>query len=541
MRQSPWPQVGPVADGKADCARRLRGRVRVLLALAVLGAVCGTPLALAQGHEHGNQGPTLLTHDGPVDGRQFVGNLAHFAAIAHGEDAIPDFHQDVPMRISLNGRVLFESTPDSGHDYDGINVVDVVFPETGPYVVEALDAAGNAVATFAGQVLPAPDMEAALSANGWMEQASVGDAVSFTYWVSSNETASDVVPHTDCWFEVLRDGRTEFRTKTHTHEEKQVVEYAFGQAGPHVARATCFQAYPSAKATLFAPVVREQTIEVQPALADGIPAGTPGLDAPVLPPAAQNAVVQGAAGGELLLVGTFDPYTVVGPDTVQHLVVAAVDPVSGAPRQHVDFTATFTGPAGVIFSSETLHEYDGLYEFAARQAVPGVYTLRVTADAGEWSDSIAMAYTVAPPAAPTSAGLVSFDLANPGANEGVVGDYRFDAQATSGPFAHSEIELRVLGTSSPVPLLMAKLHTHADGSFPFRLSLPEGRYVFQADGFPLTPEAVVVSADSFPVEVGPALGTSDDGLTGSPEEAPGLAVLWSAGVLLLAVVFVRRR
>jgi hypothetical protein len=504
--------------------------------------LAAAPLAGAQGHDHGNQGPTLLTHDGPADGRQFVGNLAHFAAIAHGTDALPDFHQDVPMRITLNGRVLFESTPDSGHDYDGINVVDVVFPETGPYVVEALDVSGNAVATFSGQVLPAPEATFALLSNEWMEQASVGQAVALTYWVAPNATADDVVAHTDCWFEVVRDGRTEFRTKTHTHEEKQVVQYAFGQAGPHLVRTTCFQAYPSAKATLFAPVVREQTIEVEPALPDGIPAGSPMLDAPVVPPTAQNAVVQGAAGGELLLVGTFDPYTVVGPDTLQHLVVAAVDPVSGAPRQHVDFTATFTGPSGLIFSSETLHEYDGLYEFAARQAVPGVYTLRVTADAGDWTDSIAMAYTVTPPVVPTSAGQVSFNLGYRGANEGIVGDYQFDANAASGAFAHSEIELRVLGAASPVPLVVAKLHTHADGSFPFRMSLPEDQYTFQVDGFPLMPEAVLVSADSFAVDVGPALGTSDDDpASGSPEETPSLAFLWCAGVLLVAGLLARRR
>lgn len=511
-------------------------RVLPLIPLALLAAAS---LAGAQGHEHGNQGPILLTHDGPADGRQFAGNLAHFAAIAHGPDAIPDFHQDVPMRITLNGRVLFETTPDSGHDYDGINIVDVVFPEAGAYLVEALDASGAAVATFAGEVLPAPELAASLATSDWMEQPVVGRPVPFTHWVAPDATVQDaLIPHTDCWFEVLRDGRTEFRTKTHTHEEKQVVEYAFSQAGPHVVRTTCFQAYPSVKATLFAPVVHEQTVEVQAAAVPGIPA--PGMEAPVLPPADQNAVVQGTADGELLLVGTFDPYTVVGPDTLQHLVVAAVDPATGAPRQHVDFTATFSGPAGVIFSSDTLHEYDGLYEVAARQTLPGVYTLRVTADAGDWTDSIAMAYTVAPPVAPTSAGLVSFDLAYHGASEGIVGDYAFAAQASSGPFAHSEIELRVLGASSPIPLLVAKLHTHADGTFPFRLSLPQDDYVFEVDGFPLVPEAVLVSAETFAVPVGPPMQADEAGPNDPPQDAPGLGFLVVLGALAALAAVVRR-
>lgn len=514
--------------------------MRVLLLLSTLAFLAGVPLAGAQGHEHGNQGPTLLTHDGPADGRQFVGNLAHFAAIAHGTDAIPDFHQDVPMRVTLNGRILFESTADSGHDYDGINIVDVVFPQTGPYVVEALDASGQAVATFAGEVLPAPDLAATLASSAWMERPSVGQAITFTYWVAPNATAGEsLLPHTDCWFEVLRGGRTEFRTKTHTHEEKQVVAYTFSQAGAYLVRTTCFQAFPSAKATLFAPVVQERMIEVQ---APSVPNVTPpDLGVPVLPPAAQNAVVQGAAGGELLLVGTFDPYTIVGPDTVQHLVVAAVDPATGTPRQHVDFTATFSGPAGVIFSSDTLHEYDGLYEFAARQALPGVYTLRVTADAGDWTDAIDMAYVVAPPAAPTSAGLVSFNLAYHGANEGVVGDYELGAMASSGPFAHSEIELRVVGPSSPLPLIVAKLHTHADGAFPFRLSLPEGESTFSVDGFPLMPEAVLVDPDTFGVNVGPPLHASEDEGPGPGQDTPGLAFLASVLALAAAGALVRRK
>ncbi len=509
------------------------------LPLLLLGIAALAPGGAAQGHEHGALGPVLLTHDGPVDGRQFAGNLAHFAAIAHGEDAIPDFHQDVPMRVSLDGRVLFETTPDSGHDYDGINAIDVVFPHPGTYLVEALGADGAAVASFGGEVLPAPGVQAHIS-QSWSENPlPVGQPLHFTYDVrqgtQGNETRID---HSDCLFELVRDGATWFRTKTHTHIEAQELDVTFPEGGTYTARTTCFQAYPSAKAILFAPVVSEQSIGVLPSLPVTVPA-VPDPDAPhATPPTDLNAVVLGAAGGELQLVGTYDPYTVVGTDTLQHLTVAAIDPATGQPRQHVDFTARLDGPTGLLFASQTLHEYDGLYELATRQPVPGVYTLTVAADAGSWGDRIQMAYTVVPAAAPTSAGPVAYTLEGTPAAAGEPAAYTLTAAAAAGPFAHSEVELRVLG-DGPVPLLQAKLHTHDDGAFPFRLALPQGRHELALDGFPLTPDAVLVEPAEFDLLV-PAAQEAAEPAGQGPQAlpAPGLALL---GLALAALAVARRR
>lgn len=518
-------------------AMRVTGLLVALLALAMTSAL---PPAEAQGHEHGAVGPTILAHDGPVDGRQFAGNLAHFAAIAHGDDAVPDFHQDVPMRVTLDGVVLFETTPDSGHDYDGVNVLDVVFPHAGRYKVEALDASGAAIDSFEGEVLPAPALQARL---GTSEPMDVLAGVPVTYGYTVREAAADgaQIDHSDCWFEVLLDGATLLRTKTHTHREEQQLQVTFPAAGTYDVRFTCFQAYPSANATLFAPFAVERSIGVGagpplPLLAG--PSVNDGQQA--MPPTALNAVVTGAAGGDLLLVGTFDPYTIVGPDTLQHLNVLAVDPATGTPRQHVDFEATLTAPGGgVLFASATLHEYDGIYELATRNAVPGLYTLEVWAEAGSWRDRVLMQWLVAPPVAPTSAGPVGLVLDQGSPRGGDPGAYLFSATAAAGPFAHGEIELQVFG-ASPVPLLRTKLHTHDDGTFPFTLALPEGPHRFDADPFPLMPEAVVVEAASFTVPVAPAAAAS------GPEDAPAEQAAPAAPVALLALalaalVLARRR
>lgn len=528
----------------------LAGGIVLSSILLILTLAVGLPPAAGQGHDHGAAGgPILLTHDGPADGRQFAGNLAHFAAIARGDDAIPDFHQDLPLRISLDGVVLFQTSPDSGHDYDGINVVDLVFPHAGTYLVEALGADGATVASFGGEVLPAPNATVRIgSGQNPTDLVLAGQPVRFTHEVLPEDAAGSRVAHTDCWFEVVRNGATWFRTKTHTHDEAQAVDYAFPEAGTYTVRTTCFQAFPSAKATLFLPAVVEHTVDVLPGAPLGSLASMAVNDgSSPLPPTDLNAVVLGAPGGVLQLVGTFDPYTVVGTNTLQHLTAAAIDPTTGVPRQHVDFEASLAGPAGILFASTTLHEYDGLYELAARQAVPGVYTLTVKAESGDWSDTIQMAYTVVAPVVPTSAGAVAYGLqgdplpSGPLAPQGT--EYILTAIASSGPFAHSEVEVRAIGPYSQVPVLQAKLHTHADGTFPFTAAFLNGPggTVLQVDGFPLMPEAVLVPAGTQFTLLVPHAEAYTSAIPGgeAAQTLPAAGVL--VALLALAVVGMGRR
>lgn len=505
-----------------------------LLAPAVLALALLLPIpgATAQPHDHASSPGIAIAHDLPPDGRTFVGNVNHFAVIAHGDDNVPDFHQDIPWRVTLDGTTLVETTAASGHDYDGVNAFDIVFPAPGPYTVEALDGQGRAVAMFSGTVVPSPSpLQAGGVTLDWPRETppTTGSETPFEFWVF-DRLEDAPIPHSDCTFEVLRQGRLEFRTKTHTHEEKQAVGYTFPDVGTYTVRVLCFQAYPSPRATLFLPQVVEEEVEVLPAA--GV--DTRVVTSPaVLPPADMNAVVT-APAGDMTLVGTFDPYVQVGPDTLQHLNVLAVD-AAGNTLQHVDFTATLDGPLGRIFSSDTLHEYDGIYELATRQAVPGVYTLRATAEGAGGSGEIAMSYLVVPRAVPLSAGLVDVTL-DAAPVTGQASEWLLAAQATSGPFAHGELEVRLTAASSTVPFLQAKLHTHDDGRFPFTVALPtEEPYTLDVTPFPLTPDLVLPTATRFLVEPAPGTPLSSDAESPAGEE-PGQEMPAAPATLLLAAL-----
>ena len=517
-----------------------------LVVLAFLLMTAAASPASAQAHEHGTMDAGIsIAHDSPPDGRTFVGNVNHFSIIAHGDDAVPDFHQDIPWRVTLNGITLVETTTDSGHDYDGVNSFDIVFPTTGAYTVEAIAADGSMAAMFNGTVFPASDLKVALDL-ATPETVLAGQPATFTYFVRSAETEEGVapdggpIPHTDCTFEASSGGRVEFRTKTHTHEEAQSLDYAFATPGTYDVRVVCFQAYPSARATLFTPVLAEASIDVLP----GAPANA-GAAPPLMPPPPTdlNAVVTAPAGEGMTLVGTFDPYTVVGPDTLQHLNVLAVD-ATGQTIQHVDFTAVLDGPAGQVFASETLHEYDGILEFTTRQLLPGPYTLRVTAEGASGTGEIAMTYLVAPRAVPLNAGIVGVALDAPGVVAGEPSAWTLGATAAQRPFAHGELEMRLMATGGSIPYLQTKLHTHADGRFPFTVTLPTAEaYTFDVTPFPLMPELVLAEATSFEVQAaaGPALPTADPGVQAAAQESPTVGLVFVlAGLAGLAVALRRR-
>lgn len=522
--------------------------LRAVPAILVLAFVAATlpslPTASAQAHEHGSFNAEIaIAHDGPPDGRTFVGNVNHFSVIAHGDDEVPDFHQDIPWRVSLNGMTLVETTPDSGHDYDGVNTFDIVFPVEGEYMVEALDAEGKTAAMFMGTVGPAPASLASIKLDLPSGPVLAGQPAKFTYSVSDPSQASGELPiaHSDCTFEALAGGRTEFRAKTHTHEERQSLDYAFAQAGPYTVRVVCFQAYPSARATLFMPVLLEETFTVLPGPPANTDASPPGFPPP---PAALNAVVTAPAGDGMTLVGTFDPYTVVGPDTLQHLNVLAVN-ATGNTIQHVDFTAVLDGPAGQVFASYALHEYDGILEFTTRQAIPGPYTLRVTAEGAAGTGELAMTYVVAPRAVPLNAGLVDVTFEAPGAAVGQPSEWVLAAAATSGPFAHGELDIRLTAAGQDVPFLQTKLHTHADGRFPLTVALPTAEaYTLDVQPFPLMAELVLPAPVSFTVQpTGGApiasvpLATTEAASQGAPALP---AALLLAGLAALAAGLRRR-
>ncbi len=479
----------------------MRGSLTV--ALAGLLALAAAPLAIGQTHQHDASSGVVIAHDVPPDGSTFVGNINHFGIVVLGDDGVPDYHEQNHIRVTLNGVVLMETTPDSGHDYDGINLFDVSFPVAGHYTVEALGDDGKMLAMFNGTVHDAVGLGRLLPAGLKVDApaaAVAGTPVTYTYSNVDDPTAASPTMHlhSDAWFEVWRGTDLVFRTKTHTHEEAQSLEYTFPEAGNYKVGILGFQAYPTQSAAWFAPVWWEHDIQVTPGL--GTPPGLPPARPPTPftpdPPMA-NKVVLGSGGPEYSLVGTYDPWSTVGPATHMRLNALVMDPTTRAPVQHVDFTASLKDALGrTLFYSETLHEYDGVYEFQAMMPV-GLYTLTVEASRGDWTSTLVMPYTVAPPVlvvAPdvppaVAVGPFYYSLdAVAGAQSGV--PFTLDIAATNlanQPFAHSEIEYSIFGSDGYIAQI-GKLHTHGDGHFELTLALEEGNYKILLSPFPLEPQ-----------------------------------------------------
>jgi hypothetical protein len=527
--------------------------MRLTLALLAATLLAFVPMGTAQEHNHMAASGVVVSHDGPADGRMVAGDLAHFDVLDLGKDAVPDFHQQNHIRVTWNDVVLFETTADSGHDYDGVNSFDVVFPGPGPYMVEDIGDDGAILGMFMGTVVaPLPGSGATIALEA-PASATVGVPVTFTY--KAIDAAGAMVPHSDAWFEVRDGTQVVFRTKTHTHTEDQSLQYTFQQAGTYTVRITAFLAYPSGKETNdFAPVVTEKTIQVAP----GVP--VPAAVLPMMPPSAMNAVATGTAkGGNFTIVGTYDPYTVVGTSTLQHLTALVMDPTTHLSIQHVNFEATLTGPFGQVFSSKTLHEYDGIYDVAAVAPIPGIYTLSVDATQGAWSGHVDLPYTVLPPVEPVAVdvppqpglGPVFYDVAGlDGAAAGKALDVTITSRSAAGtPFPHSEIDVQVLDANK-VPIITTKLHTHSDGKFPFTVMVPQaGDYTLRLSPFPLDPSATPLFYGSsvgapldtpFKVGAGSAMPASTAPAVSASHDAPALPLAFLAVGLAVALV-VRRR
>lgn len=525
--------------------------VALLLALLTLAAV-----ASAQGHEHGNaDSGVVIAHDLPPDGRAYVGGLAHFAVVYLGDDLAPDVHQQNRARVTLDGAVLFETTPDSGHDYDGVHGFDVVFPAAGSYAVEALDESGMVLARFAGTVVEPAAGASKLELEA-QESAVAGEAASFTF--RTVDGAGAIVPHSDALFEVRQGTALLFRAKTHTHTEDQVLRYAFPAAGTYTVRVTDYLAYPAGSDDLeFAPQTVEATVTVSPA--------PPAAGVPTLPAAdaETNVVVEGeSSNATYAIFGTFDPSTVVGPHTQTRLGVLVMDTAARQPVQHVNFVATLHGPTGqVLFSSETLHEYDGILELASTQPTPGTYHLTVDAERGDWTGHVELAYTVLPPVEPVAldaepqpaVGPILFDVSGlDGATAGApMAIELFGHNLAGQPFPHSEVDVQVLDAKG-VPVLATKLHTHSDGRFPFTAALPEGSYTLLLAPFPLSPTATPMFygptvgsslAIPFTVGAGPGFAGADGAgaAASAGQAAPGLPAFALLAALAAVAVALRSR
>ncbi len=545
----------------------------------LLLAFLATPPAAAQQHDHAAGSGVVISHDSNAAGYEFVGNLAHFGVLTLGDDLVPDFHEQNHIRVTMNGAVLMETTPDSGHDYDGVNLFDVTFPVAGTYTVASLDESGVMLAMFNGTVVDVPSKSHAramltFEAPSFMTP---GVPATFSYGLHDGLHEDNVLlNHTDAWFEIWDTTGLVFRTKTHTHDEVQEISYTYlGPANRITARVSAFQAYPGPAIAPFLPLADSVSIEVFPIATPGpLPSAGPAVvpDAPL-----ENRVVTGEGGERYTLLGTYDPWTTVGPSTQLHLAALVMDPSTRQPAQHVDFRATLKDRVtGIeIFSSSSLHEYDGIWELTAQEPV-GEYVLEVTANRGNWTALMQMPFTVVPPVAAVLPGEMLPSVAQPVEFVEVTGLDQLRSgvpftlglaihDAAGNPLQHSEVDYQILDESFQVPLLTGKLHTHETGTFELTAAIPQGNYSLRLSPFALEPRPTLLFygppcvdvypassvpchiGSEIPFTVGPGSGFpaaadaategSDRGATSAP--GPGQFLLLAS--LVLAALVLRKR
>lgn len=518
--------------------------MRTLAALVAVVALVSSPV-LAQDHEHeGAADDVLVTHDAGPDGLTYVGNLNHFGWVLPDEATHIAFHNNAVVRISLNGALLYETTPSSGHDYDGLHPVAITFPVPGTYTVEVTIPGdeGDLVGTFSGTVLPAPEGTARIVLDA-PDEATAWSPLTLTYEVQDEMGA--LLTHSDAVLQVVHPAFGEvYRLQTHTHDAAQEVTLALPGPARYDVQLTAFKAFPSKEGRAFSTVVATHAIEVH----EGAPLGVP------MPPTEvplTNRAEATSGDGSYQLVATYDPYTAVAPWNPIRLGVAVLDP-AGLPVPHVDMEAGLLDPFGnVLLASTTLHEYDGVFEFVGAWPVPGDYRLEVTATRDDWRETIVHRFSVLPPVAPTAAGpqFVELDGPDPPA-AGEPSEFEFFLHDAAGvPFMHGEVALTVRDATG-VPVLVDKLHTHGDGRFPFTLAFPEeGTYTIEAD--PLhtvpAPTPLFLASDLGPplftvsVAEGPGIPAAPvpedlDTLEEEGEEVPLGAVLAVLGLALAARV-----
>ncbi|MCA1814565.1 MAG: hypothetical protein LC624_11570 [Halobacteriales archaeon] len=528
--------------------------MRALLAVASLRLLLAAPAALAQ-HQHGTgQAMVVIAHDSAPDGRAVVGNVAHFAAVLFGADGTPQFHHNMRIAVRENGALLWETTGDSGHDYDGVNGFDLVFPVPGAYNVTATTegSEGEVTGSFAGYVVDAAPQPASLKLT-LPEAADAGAPVDIAYAIT--DAQGQPMAHTDALFEVRKAGALEFRIHTHGHQGPQALRYAFPTEGAHTVSILAYNAYPTPTAPVFAAFTTTKTVQVAPALP-----GAPVMPTLEAPDSMMNDVTMGGSqGGPFVVMSTFDPYTSVGPFSQARLSTLVVDPATMQAVQHVNFQATLTDALGrELFRSESLHEYDGILELVVGPQAPGQYHLDVKAQQGAWKGNATEVFTVLPPIEALSAGpqVVDVDGLDQVTSGAPVQGVLFAHDLAGMPFAHSEVDLQVLPKDAhAAPIVATKLHTHDDGKFAFNLTFPSaGEYILRLAPFSL-------EARPTPAYFGPGLGPLDVPLkvaagsalpmarglplsaTGAPTSAtPGFEALpLLAGIGLAALLLTRRR
>ncbi|MEA3142922.1 MAG: hypothetical protein QOG31_246 [Thermoplasmata archaeon] len=511
---------------------------RWTVALAVLLLA---PLAAGQ-HEHHAVARAPLAVLLDVQGANEVqaGDPARFAAVAFGDDGVPDTDQVLRIEATQMGRLLLAIPAASARDADGVAQFDVLFPVAGPYLVRVLDAAGTKLAKLEGWAL-APDAKPATPRMEVPASAVAGQPVRLRFWPeAANGT---LVPHFYTLLEVRRAGELTYRAKLHGHDAADLgaaeADIAFPLPGAYTVDATIFQASPYGPQPIaFRPMHLQQAVQVSPGPA--LPAEqAPSVPTLPTPTPAAGPVV--ALNGTEMLVGTYDPAPQVGPGTLQRLTVLAEDAAGGL-LGHDNFAARLTGPTGnVLFASRFLHESDGVLEFATTQSLPGRYHLAAWQGGAAAIGLPFQVLPAAPATLPQQVTVTGLDRAA----AGIPLEVHVALQDAAGRApANVEADVQVAGPSG-VGIVSAKLRAQ-DGRLAFSFApLETGPHTlrlvpYATDGQPLVfPNAAAWSTTAFNVAAGaawPAPQKPPAPLAAAPVVASqgGLPLPWLAAGATLA-------
>ncbi|MBW3582027.1 MAG: hypothetical protein KY455_02915 [Euryarchaeota archaeon] len=468
--------------------------MRVPTAVCLLLALVAVSLPTsAQDHEHDmSEGMLLIMADLPADGRTVVGDLSHFQYVLLDPDGVPFVHHDFHVDVVLNGISLYAT--ESGHDYDGVGDIDIVFPVAGEYTVTVAVPItdGELVATYEGYVVPAHGKEEATIDAAWPSGVSAKTPATFTYSVVDAD--GTIIPHTDALVQVRRiaDDFLVLEAHTHTHDDAMSFDYAFEKTGKHEVRIVGYTAFPDKSATVFDPVVVKKVIDVTEATY-----GTPlDLAQRTERPISGNSNESHAHGGKGYVTHiTADPVqgtkdrVAMKPTAGPFSQVRASYVVYETPNmtlvQHTNHVAKLTGPYGTVFESSSLHEYDGVLTLMSANQALGDYTWEFSGQQGDWTDAKSYTYHVAPANLPLQAGPQFIDVT--GTEQLTVAAPRSVEFFVHGPgdvpFMHSEVAFEVQDEEG-MPLLRHKLHTHATGTFAFQAAMhTEGKHILRVDPF----------------------------------------------------------
>ena len=447
------------------------------------------PLAAAQEHGHeAGDGTAVVLHDGPEDGRAVVGGVTHFGFALLSHDGAPLVHRNANFTVEQDGVVVF-STEDT-HEYDGLFGFDVVFTRPGPYRVVA-QSEGVVMGVFEGEAVRAPLQATSVVFEPESRGLAVGLLGGRLSVVDANGT---LVPHSDVLAELRRAGDERLVHRFHGHVHEEAVAFTLAApAGDYVLRVVGYEAFPTGRGGDWLPSVAEFPVALGP-----LPVPTrPPL--PMPPAGALEQSMGSATNGDLTLHATVDPQNQVGVGQAVRLAGVIVN-ATGGPVAHEDFRFAVTGPAGLVFSSESLHEYDGVFEHVLVPDAPGAYEATLTAVTDDGELPVTWQFQVVPPALPIAGagvGVVTVDGLD-AVQAGVPTELTFRVAGPQGPVQHSEVDVTVYHDAE-APVYAFKLHTHASGETRAVVTLPHGGgWTLRVDPAPTLPQAVAFQSPDGP-------------------------------------------